>query len=208
MLILAMLCAAAGYAADASDPANPSLEKSKLTALAAAKFPNLTRAERAMLWFADVDNINRGEFAVAGSSADPKDPSNDPAHADKWDHSREIRALLIRWMCVDPDAVRRVDPQGIKVLGARITGALNLSLIGVPFALNLRNCWAPERISLAATRIPYLALSGSHVGEIYAPGIHIESGLHLDSGFQAAGEVDLISARIGNEFFAVGGKFS
>ena len=48
-----------------------------MIALAAAKFPNLTHAERAMLWFADVDNIARGEIAAAGPSTDPADPSND-----------------------------------------------------------------------------------------------------------------------------------
>ena len=41
---------------------------SRLVTLAAAQFPNLTKAERALLWFVDVENIDRGEIALAGPS--------------------------------------------------------------------------------------------------------------------------------------------
>ena len=45
---------------------------------------------------------------------------------------RHVRASLIRWMCVDPDAVKLIDPKGIRVMGARITGGLNLAHVRVP----------------------------------------------------------------------------
>ncbi len=45
--------------------------------------PNLTHAERAMLWFADIENIGRGDTAFAGPSTNPDDPSNDPKGAEK-----------------------------------------------------------------------------------------------------------------------------
>jgi hypothetical protein len=41
-------------------------------------------------------------------------------------------------MSVDPDAVRLIDPLGIRVLGAKIIGNLNLSLVHVPFAITLQ----------------------------------------------------------------------
>lgn len=41
-------------------------EDSKLVALAAGAFPNLTLAERALLAFADKNNLARGQFALAG----------------------------------------------------------------------------------------------------------------------------------------------
>jgi hypothetical protein len=44
-----------------------------LVNLAAKRFPALTRAERALLDYADVSNGERGEFAVAGISAIPLD---------------------------------------------------------------------------------------------------------------------------------------
>ncbi len=102
-------------------------EGSRLVRLAASAFPNLTHAEHALLEFEDLKKRARGDFAAAGPSAVPNDPSNDPSHADRWDHDREVRAELIRWLCVDPDASRLVDPRGIRLLGARVTGKLDLS---------------------------------------------------------------------------------
>ena len=61
---------------------------SPLVKLASVSFPDLTRAERAMLWFADLDNIDRGEIAVAGPSSNAADPSNDRARADNWEAQR------------------------------------------------------------------------------------------------------------------------
>jgi hypothetical protein len=140
----------------------PSTERGRLLTLAAKRFPNLTSAERAMLWFSDIDNVDRGEFAVAGSSSVLTDPSNDPAHADHWPASRQIRALLVRWICVDHQALGLVDPKGIRVMGARIVGGLDLSLVNVPIPLVLHNCVFAEPINLRGAEIPYLELDGSY----------------------------------------------
>jgi hypothetical protein len=130
---------------------NGSDASSRLVALAAPQFPNLTKAERAMLESVDIKNLTRGDFAFGGSNTLLDDPTNDPANADSWSHDREVRAELIRWLCVaDPNAAPLVDPVGIRLLGARITGRLNLSRIHVPFPIVLRN---PQRsISICSIR--------------------------------------------------------
>ena len=107
LVITATVCRAA---TDKSSAAS-----GRLVAMAAAEFSNLTEAERALLVFVDLKNRAQGDFAHGGTSANPSDPTNDPAHADKWGHEREIRADLIRWLCVDPDASRMVDPAGIRI---------------------------------------------------------------------------------------------
>jgi hypothetical protein len=183
---------------------NESDVSSGLVALAAQQFPNLTKAERAMLVFVDVKNRTQGDFAFGGSSALLDDPTNDPANADSWTHDRDVRAELIRWLCADPDASRLVDPGGIRLLGSRITGRLNLSRVHVPFPIVLRNCAIPERMTLAATHIPSLDLGGSHIRELDAPGIDVENDLKLDSGFKADGEVSLFEARIGGSLSTSG----
>ena len=48
--------------------ARPPVATSRLVVLAARRFPNLSNAERAMLWFSDVDNVDRAEFAIAGTT--------------------------------------------------------------------------------------------------------------------------------------------
>jgi len=181
----------------ASIPGEKSEGGSRLVGLAATLFPNLTRAERALLNHADVRNVGRGEFAVAGISANPADPSNDPAHADNWDAQRNIRAGLIRWMNVDPDAIRLIDPQGIRVLGARIAGPLDLSQVRVPFAITLRNCSIPATMELSSTEIPSLSLRGSSTGSIHGAAIEVAGVLDLSRGYHSKGVVNLQSAQLG-----------
>jgi hypothetical protein len=61
-----------------------------LLELATTRFSDLTPAERALLLFADLKNGAPGDFAVAGVIATPTDPSNEPVHADEWNHDREV----------------------------------------------------------------------------------------------------------------------
>ena len=166
----------------------PPAESSRLLALAAKRFPNLTSAERAMLWFSDIDNVDRGEFAVAGTSSMRTDPSNDPAHAGDWQTQRQIRASLIRWLCVDHEALGLIDPKGIRVMGARIMGGLDLSLVSVPIPLALDNCVFAEPINLGGAEIPDLELDGSYAGKIHASGLQVRKNLSMGKGFHAVGD--------------------
>lgn len=170
---------------------------SRLVVLAARKFPNLSNAERAMLWFSSIDNVDRAEFAIAGTSSVPDDPSNDPAHADEWPASRQIRSSLIRWICVDHEARNLIDPEGIRVIGARIAGGLDLSLVNVPFPIVLRNCVFSEIINLAGAEIAELELDGSHTLSIHASGLDVRNNLRMSKGFEAVGTVVLDHAKVG-----------
>src|SRR5271166_442927 len=177
--------------------AMPPVKSSRLLALAAKRFPNLTSAERAMLWFSDIDNVDRGEFAVAGTSSMRTDPSNDPAHAGDWQTQRQIRASLIRWLCVDHEVLGLLDPKGIRVMGARIMGGLDLSLVSVPIPLALDNCVFAEPINLGGAEIPDLELDGSYTGEIHASGLTVRNNLSMGKGFHAVGAIFLDHAKIG-----------
>jgi hypothetical protein len=156
-------------------------EDPPLVKLASLNFPNLTRAERALLDFAERSNIHRGAFAIAGSSDVSLDPSNDPAHADEWTHDRDVRADLIRWLAVDNAANSLVDASGVRLLGARIVGPVDLSHVKVPFAITLVRCSIPQRMILESADIPYFDLSGSYTGSIYAPNLTVHGNLNLGS---------------------------
>src|ERR1700689_5733785 len=69
---------------------------SRLLTLVGAQFPNLTEAERALLVFVDLKKRAQGDFALAGPNAAASDASNEPVHADQWNHERDVRAELIR----------------------------------------------------------------------------------------------------------------
>ena len=205
ILIGVVLGATHSAAAEAQFRTQNAGAKSKLVTLAATIFPNLTHAEVALLEHADVKNVRRAEFAAGGPSSNPDDSSNNPANASQWGPQREIRASLIRWMSVDPDAIRQIDLQGIRVLGAKIVGSLDLSQVRVPFAISLRNCAIPEAMELAQAEIPSLDLQGSYTGSIHAASINVSHVLSLNN-VQLTGIVNLSEATL-DAFSANGGHF-
>jgi len=178
-----------------------------LFALAAAKFHNLTRAERALLEFADIGNIDRGKFAIAGSSDQSLDPSNDPAHADEWSHDRDVRAILIRWLATNPEARIRVDPKGIRMLGARIVGPLDLSNVRIFFDIALRHCFLPDTVDLNRAEISNLDLGGSRTSAIQAVEVNVHGDVSLNDGFEASAPVTFDGAIISGGFLCENGHF-
>src|SRR5262252_10327774 len=109
-----------------SGPERVGADPQNLAALASRRFRSLTPAELRLLEYVEIDNEHRGDWAVCGTSADPKDPSNDPAKAASWPVQRNVRAELIRWLIVNPAAAARLDPKGIRAVGAKIVGTLDL----------------------------------------------------------------------------------
>jgi hypothetical protein len=132
---------------------------------------------------------------------------DDPANPEKWPKERDVRADLIRWLCVDPKARELVAPKGVWIRGARIMGPLDLSFIKVPFPLVLSSCRLEEHLDIRWAKIPVLSLQGSWTKAITAGGLHVEGALFLCSGFHAEGAVVLLGATIGGSLNAEGGTF-
>ena len=206
-----LLANARGFAADRMQRGPAPL--SELTRLTASKFLNLTHAELALLEFADIGNLNHGDMAVAGSSPNPSDPSNDPKDAGSWTHDRDIRATLIEWLAVDPAAIAHIHPSGIRVVGARVVGSLDLSYVHVPFVIMLIRCSIPEQIRLQATEIPRLDFNGSYTADIFAPDIRVGGSLffgwdnHEYGPFHANGEIDISGAKVDGDLSFGEGHF-
>jgi hypothetical protein len=83
------------------------------------------------------------------------------------------------WLCEDPAASSLINRRGIRVLGARITGTLDLSNVRVPFALVMRSCLIKERLILVGAEVQHLDLDGSYVGETDAKGLIVHGDLNL-----------------------------
>jgi len=163
---------------------------------------NLSEAERRLLRAAP-----KGELAVCGPNADDKAPANDPAKADGWGSEREIRADLIRWLCVDQEASRRIDARGVRVYGAKVTGELDLSVVVVPFPLSLSRCRLIADCNLQYLKIVALYLDGSFTRSVNADGTDVRGSVFFRNGFSARGEVRLSSAQIGGVLDCDGGSF-
>jgi hypothetical protein len=171
---------------------DPTTHADDLEAILPRRFrANLNEAERRLLRAA-----SRGEYAMCGPNFDDKDPANDPAKADGWGGERKIRADLIRRLCVDREALKKVDPRGVLVYGAKINGDLDLYFATVPFPLGLARCRLAADCDLRSVKIPMLDMHGTLTGSVNADGADVRDAFFLNRGFSAHGDVRLLGAQI------------
>lgn len=172
-----------------------------LQSLAAARFGHLTRAETRML-----DAALAGETAWCGPGRVPGDAANDPSKARDWGAERNIRAALIRWLYVDPEAVKTVALSGVSVVGARVLEEeLDLSRVRMDLPLQLRNCAIAKGVRLEGADTRSLDFRNSWVGPISARGLVAHGDLLLRDGFHCDGEVSLNFATIEGSLDCTGG---
>lgn len=173
-----------------------------LESLARESFGELGTAETKLVRLAPT-----GAFTICGPSDRDSDPGNQPGNAANWGDDRKIRADLIRWICLNVEASKLVDPKGIQIFGAKVEETLDLSQMRVPFPIALLRCRLTQKIMLRATELPFLALDGSWVTAIEADGVEIKGGITLRYGFRSEQQVRLRRAHIGRDFDCSGGIF-
>jgi hypothetical protein len=174
-----------------------------LKQLAEARFAPLSDAESKMLRAVVV-----GDVAWCGPSEKDDDPHNNPSAEEEWGPAREIRAELVRWLCVDKAAEGKIDSRGIRVHGAKISGKLDLSFAFIASVLGFSHCRFTEEILLRWATLANLSLHGSSAKSIDAQGVTIGGNLGLCHGFRAQDEVCLIGARIAGDLNCNGAQSS
>jgi hypothetical protein len=101
-----------------------------------------------------------------------------------------VRAEAIRDLLRSGDA----DPRGILVVGARVTGELNLDFIRTSTALQLDRCVFEEALSLNDTELPALSLDGSTFPALYAENLRTRYLTMEDT--RCLGAADLQNAHV------------
>lgn len=81
------------------------------------------------------------------SSWDAK--ANDPKHGAQWGSERTIRAELIYALAIGTNPEWPVQPRGVQLKGARITGSLNLSAGVIAYPLTLTDCYFGNAVDLS-----------------------------------------------------------
>jgi len=115
------------------------------------------------------------------------------------DGAHVIRAELIRELLLG--RFGELDPRGVRVRGARVTGVLDLSYVRTTTGLHLIGCWCEQPFVVRGARLPRLHLSASHVRELVGDGLRVDGNVRLDEGFTATGNgaggaVGLVDAHI------------
>jgi hypothetical protein len=152
---------------------------------------------------------------AAGKVADYRtsnDAGNDPTQAETWDASRTIRATVIRWLCVNRDASRHIDPKGMHIEAAKIDGPLDLAHVAVPMPLGFRECAFSYGVNLVQASTYTLSFGGSFIRgsggiALWADGIHVNGNVFLRDGFRARGAVRLVGATLTGDLTCNGGTF-
>ncbi len=177
---------------------------SQLERLACKQFPELKRTE------------TKCEESLLRNLADGHvtncdllhDKDGVPENADKAGQEQyDVNAKLIRWLCVDPQASKLVDPRGIQLRAARVVGELDLSFVAVPFSLFLINSRFTENLNVLDAKVPELNLMGTWVPGINGDGVKVANDVFLRNGFRSEGEVRLLGAEIGGDLTASDGSF-
>lgn len=143
-----------------------------------------------------IDAVSRGEAWNGMPSPPTPDQLADPAFVKTMP---EIRAAVIRALCLGArNGSTAIDPYGIRIFGARITEALDLSFARIPFQLQLQRCHFARIINIEGSHLPHLKLSGSRFeAGLIANGARIEGSLFFTDICNARGTIQLLDAKIG-----------
>ena len=86
----------------------------ELASLALARFSDLTESElKALVAVTTGEIAYCGPHPVESDSHNFPDPYNNPDFADFWGPERDVRAELIRWLCIAHDGAAWLDPRGL-----------------------------------------------------------------------------------------------
>lgn len=180
--------------------ATPLSSSTRLEALAVAEFKALQPAEVKL-----VRSAATTMPAWAGPSTDPAAPSNNPDYSEigntaagvaVWGTDREVRAEVIRWLSMDQEAKKLIDPRGLQLGGARVSGELDLRYANIPFPIAFTQCRLAAEAHLNGCTVTRLELNGSCTRTIDADGAEVKQSLYL-AGAKIDGMLSLNLARIG-----------
>lgn len=111
-----------------------------------------------------------------------------------------IRAELLRELVLGRSG-EHLDPLGVRVHGARITGTLDLTHVPAAVGIELRGCVFECPVLMVSARLPWLTLAGSQLCALDCDGLQVDGDVLLGDGFTATGQSDygalrLLGARI------------
>lgn len=127
---------------------------------------------------------------------------------EKPDPECNIRAELLRWLILGGCDDCRVHEWGVQLMGAYITGSLDLSFGEAKGLTAFFSCRFAQPVKARQMRFEFLNLSGSALPGLDAQGAEVKGHAFLRDGFEATGAVSFAGARIGGQLACSGGRFA
>lgn len=145
----------------------------------------------------------------AGEACTPGDgtcPPESPKKLSKRAQDLQIRAEVLRYLILGGCAFCTVDRTGVTLVGARITGPLDLSHLALPGGLRLTHCRFDHLIAMEQTRAAVIDLSDSHLAGVRAPGLALDGSLYLRN-ITSTQTIRLANGEIGGQLACTGARF-
>jgi len=140
-----------------------------------------------------IKGCKRGELTTLGNGTRPKRSSK----------ARTIRADLLRYLILGGCEQCRVHENGVQLMGAWISGKLDLNFASAKGTVHLLLCAFAEPIVADQASFNRLVLSGSRLPGLNADGAAIKGDILLRE-VETTGEVSLSGAEIGGQLLANG----
>jgi hypothetical protein len=163
-------------------------------------YEELTEPERAV-WNA-IETGALVELPLAAPVAD------DPATGETWGWDRQVRAQLLYELLTGVNGPKEAHPRALKLVGARITGTLDVEAATLSCSLNLRRCSFEQPINLQEAQTRAVRLPGCSVPGLNGEQLHTRGDLQLNDGFTVQGQVNLLGAHIGGNLVVDGARLS
>ncbi|MCP9983019.1 pentapeptide repeat-containing protein [Actinomadura madurae] len=133
-----------------------------------------------------------------GIPVDLRDSADDdPEDGDTWGAARTVRAEVLRKLLLRAPVDGEV--AALRLLGARVTGELNLAHATVEHPARLMACRFERAPVLYGARVRQLNLGGSHLPGLEAANVRVDGVLRL-SGCRVPGRIRLGGARLSGTF--------
>ena len=161
--------------------------------------PEPTPAERKLIAAAA-----KGEIADFRTGDKDRD---DPANGANWGSDRTIRAEILCLLATRTVPDWPLHWHGILLVGARITGSIDLEGARLDTRLILHRCVFDAVVWLQDSEIDFLSLQGSRLPSLNADRMVVKGSVFLRDGFHATGAVRLPGADIGGDLACGNGRF-
>jgi hypothetical protein len=129
-------------------------------------------------------------------------------HGRRWGPRRQVEAALVIEMLGDPQLSRDRERVPLRLIGARITGSLDLGHVRVARPLFVECCYFDESIELFGAQLAWLSLRDCTAPTIIGHGLRLEGDLDLGGatidrvnlfGAEVKGQIWLNGARLGGD---------
>ncbi|QNP73244.1 oxidoreductase [Streptomyces roseirectus] len=123
---------------------------------------------------------------------------DDPHGGHPWGEGRTVRARVMAWLLLDGPPALTGRVSSLKLVGVRVSGALDLSGGRVVPYVELRRCRFDQEVLLPEARFTTLRLVDCAVPRLEAARVHTEGDLHLPRSRFPEG-IRLTDAHIGTD---------